>query len=183
MKPPEPQPVPQHVAIIMDGNGRWAERRGLPRRRGHEEGARSVEAVLRACKQAGVRYLTLFAFSTENWRRPRAEIQGLMQLLARFLDSHEDDLLREQIRLRAIGRLDDLPRAVRATLRRVMDRTAGFANRELILALSYGSRDEITQAVRAIAAEVKAGTLAIGDIDEAAVSRHLLPPTCPIPTC
>ena len=101
--------IPRHVAIIMDGNGRWAKQRGVPRLKGHEEGTQSVEAVLRACKQAGIQYLTLYAFSTENWVRPPSEIKGLMRILAQFLKTRETDMLQEKIRLRAIGRLHDLP--------------------------------------------------------------------------
>ena len=96
--------IPRHVAIIMDGNGRWAKQRGVPRLKGHEEGTQSVEAVLRACKQAGIQYLTLYAFSTENWVRPPSEIKGLMRILAQFLKTRETDMLQEKIRLRAIGR-------------------------------------------------------------------------------
>jgi undecaprenyl diphosphate synthase len=174
-------PAPQHVAIIMDGNGRWAARRGLPRLKGHEEGTRSVEAVLRACKQAGVRYLTLYALSTENWVRPPAEIAGLMRLLKRFLRDREADMHREHIRLRTIGRTGDLPLPVRHELRRVMKATERYAERQLILALSYGGRDELTQAVRAIARGVRAGALAEKDIDEALIARHLFAPDIPDP--
>ena len=174
-------PIPRHVAIIMDGNGRWAKQRGVPRLKGHEEGTRSVEAALRACKQAGIQYLTLYAFSTENWVRPPSEIRGLMQILAQFLKTREADMRQEQIRLRAIGRLHDLPRPVRNELQRVMKATEQFTRRQLILALSYGSRDEITQAVRAIAQRVKDGKLAVQDIDEAMVARHLFAPDVPDP--
>ena len=173
--------IPRHVAIIMDGNGRWAKQRGVPRLKGHEEGAQSVEAILRACKQAGIQYLTLYAFSTENWVRPPSEIRGLMRILAQFLKTREDDMLKEQIRLRAIGRLQDLPRPVRNELQRVMKSTEQFTGRQLILALSYGSRDEITQAVRAIAQRVKDGKLDVKDIDEAVVARHLFAPDVPDP--
>ncbi len=177
----EPPPVPRHVAIIMDGNGRWARARGWPRLKGHEEGARSVEVVLRACKQAGVRYLTLYAFSTENWTRPSAEVGGLMRLLAHFLEAREPDLHRERIRLRAIGRLTDLPAGVRRTLERVAEATAGYTERHLILALSYGGRDELTQAVRAIARRVRAGELDPDSITESVVAAHLFAPDVPDP--
>lgn len=181
MKPTHQNPVPRHVAIIMDGNGRWAKQRGLPRLKGHEEGTQSVEAVLRACKQAGVQYLTLYALSTENWVRPPAEISGLMRLLAQFLKNREADMHKEQIRLRAIGRLHDLPRPVRSELERVMKVTEHYVHRQLILALSYGSRDEITQAVRAIAQRVQDGELAVKRINEAVVARHLFAPDVPDP--
>jgi len=173
--------IPRHVAIIMDGNGRWAKRHGVPRLKGHEEGTQSVGAVLRACKQAGIQYLTLYAFSTENWVRPPSEIKGLMRILAQFLKTRETDMLQEKIRLRAIGRLHDLPRPVRNELQRVMKATEHFTQRQLILALSYGGRDEITQAVRAIARRVQDGKLAVRDIDEALVARHLFAPDVPDP--
>ena len=165
----------------MDGNGRWAKQRGVPRLKGHEEGTQSVEAVLRACKRSGIQYLTLYAFSTENWVRPPSEIKGLMQILAQFLKTRETDMLKEKIRLRAIGRLHDLPRPVLNELQRVMKATEHFTQRQLILALSYGSRDEITQAVRAIARRVQDGKLAVRDIDEALVARHLFAPDLPDP--
>ena len=173
--------IPQHVAIIMDGNGRWAKQRGVPRLKGHEEGTLSVEAILRASKQAGIQYLTLYAFSTENWVRPPSEIKGLMRILTQFLKTRETDMLREKIRLRAIGRLQDLPRPVHSELQRIMQATEHFTQRQLILALSYGARDEITQAVRAIAQRVQSGTLAIRDINERLVARHMFAPDVPDP--
>ena len=173
--------IPRHVAIIMDGNGRWAKQHGVPRLKGHEEGTQSVEAVLRACKRSGIQYLTLYAFSTENWVRPPSEIKGLMQILTQFLKTRETDMLQEKIRLRAIGRLHDLPRPVFNELQRVMKATEHFTRRQLILALSYGGRDEITQAIRAIARRVQDGKLAVRDIDEALVARHLFAPDVPDP--
>lgn len=173
--------IPRHVAIIMDGNGRWAKQHGVPRLKGHEQGAQSVEAVLRACKRSGIQYLTLYAFSTENWVRPPSEIKGLMHILTQFLKTHETDMLQEKIRLRAIGRLHDLPRPVFNELQRVMKATEHFTQRQLILALSYGGRDEITQAVRAIARRVQDGKLAVRDIDEALIARHLFAPDVPDP--
>ena len=173
--------IPRHVAIIMDGNGRWAKQHGVPRLKGHAEGTQSVEAVLRACKRSGIQYLTLYAFSTENWVRPPSEIKGLMQILTQFLKTRETDMLQEKIRLRAIGRLHDLPRPVFNELQRVMKATEHFTQRQLILALSYGGRDEITQAIRAIARRVQDGKLAIRDIDEALVARHLFSPDVPDP--
>ncbi|MBI2438156.1 MAG: isoprenyl transferase [Lentisphaerae bacterium] len=181
MKAPAQNQVPRHVAIIMDGNGRWAKERGLPRLKGHEQGAQSVETVLRSCKRFGVEYLTLYAFSTENWVRPPAEVTGLMRILARFLKNRLADMREEQVRLRAIGRLGDLPRMVQSELQRVIKATEHFSQRQLILALSYGSRDEITQAARAIAGKVQEGRLAIKDIDEELVERHLFAPDVPDP--
>lgn len=181
MKTPDQDQIPRHVAIIMDGNGRWAKERGLPRLKGHEQGIQAVETVLRACKRFGIQYLTLYAFSTENWVRPSVEVMGLMRLLARFLRKRLAELCREQVRLRAIGRLSDLPRAVQRELEHSMKATEQFNQRQLILALSYGSRDEITQAVRAIASKVKEGKVALRDIDEALVARHLFAPDVPDP--
>jgi undecaprenyl diphosphate synthase len=180
-----PQPfasqIPRHVAIIMDGNGRWAQQRGLSRLEGHAAGAQSVEAVMRACRKAGVKYLSLYAFSTENWVRPRAEINGLMKLLVQFLREHEPDLHKNQIRLRAIGRLADLPRAVQAVLRHVMRATEKYEAGHLILCLSYGGRAEIVDAVRRIAGRVQAGALAPAAIDEAEFARNLYAPDVPDP--
>ncbi|TFH17836.1 MAG: isoprenyl transferase [Lentisphaerales bacterium] len=173
--------TPRHVAIIMDGNGRWAEKHGLPRISGHEEGAKAVRAVLRAAKEAGVKYLTLYAFSVENWSRPKSEIDGLMRLLRRFVQKNEDDLHKNQIRLRIIGRTEDLPEAVQQDLAGAMERTAHYSDSQLILALSYGGRAEITDAARRMAARVKAGELEPGDITESAFAEHLYAPDIPDP--
>ena len=180
MASPE-QMGPRHVAIIMDGNGRWARRRGLSRLRGHEKGADSVIAALRACRELGVRYLTLYAFSVENWVRPRAEILGLMRLLRRFLEQRERELHEHRVRLRVIGRMQDLPRDVARELARVMEETRGYEDRQLILALSYGGRAEIADAARAPAREVRAGRIDPDDIDERAVAARLYAPDVPDP--
>ena len=172
---------PRHVAIIMDGNGRWAKQRGLPRLKGHEEGAESVSAVLRASRAAGVQYLTLYAFSVENWVRPASEIQGLMRLLVRFLREREKELHENRTRLRMIGRMEDLPRPVQMVLKRVMKATEHYQDRQLILALSYGARTEIVNAVREIALRVKAGDLEPAAIDEKTVAAHLYAPDVPDP--
>jgi len=173
--------IPTHVAIIMDGNGRWAEHRGLPRVQGHQAGAESVRAVVRACKELGVRYLTLYAFSVENWIRPEEEITGLMALLESYLRDHEYELHENQVRFRAIGRLSDLPEPVQEELQRVMDATRDYASGELILALSYGGRAEITDAVRKIAAKIKSGEVGLEEIDEALIAKHLYAPDVPDP--
>lgn len=179
-KPPAGN-IPRHVAIIMDGNGRWARQRGLTRLQGHQEGAESVQVILDACRKAGVKYLTLYAFSTENWTRPRSEINGLMKLLMQFLKDHEPDLHKHKIRLRAIGRLNDLPRSLQAVLRHVMKATESYQSSQLILALSYGGRAEIVHAAREIARCVKAGELKADDVDEAVIARHLYAPDVPDP--
>ena len=173
--------IPTHVAIIMDGNGRWAEQRGLPRIEGHRAGAQSVQAVMRACRQAAVRYLTLYAFSTENWSRPRHEIMGLMDLLVQFMNENEPELHKNQIRLRTIGCLADLPAPVQFVLQRVSKATRHYDRYHLILALSYGARNEITQAMRAIAQKVKNGELNPEQIDEAVLARHLFTEGIPDP--
>jgi undecaprenyl diphosphate synthase len=173
--------IPEHVAIIMDGNGRWAQQRGWPRIRGHREGAESVRAILKAAKKAGIKYLTLYAFSVENWVRPPAEIRGLMGLLKEFLREQEFELHENRIRLRAIGRISDLPGTVRKELERVMVATAKYNERTLILALSYGGRAEIVDAVRKIAVKVKAGELDPNKVDEKFVAQHLYAPDIPDP--
>ena len=173
--------VPRHVAVIMDGNGRWAKRRMQPRLFGHRAGAESLRAVLRACREHGVEYLTVYAFSTENWVRPADEVSGLMSLLRTFLKKDEHELHENQVRLRVTGRIGDLPKAVRAELERVMEATKHYEKGHLILALSYGGRAEIVDAVRAIAADVRAGRLAPEAIDEKAIAARLYLPDVPDP--
>jgi undecaprenyl diphosphate synthase len=177
----KPVGVPRHVAIIMDGNGRWARRRGLPRLRGHQVGAESVRAVLRACRKMGVEYLTLYAFSAENWIRPKSEIAGLMGLLRRFLREESHELHENRVRLRVIGHVHNLPQAVREELEAAIEATKHYTEGTLTLALSYGGRQEITDAVRKIAALVKRGELKPGEIDEATVAAHLYAPDIPDP--
>ncbi|MBU4461435.1 MAG: di-trans,poly-cis-decaprenylcistransferase [Verrucomicrobia bacterium] len=181
MKTPAPAAGPRHVAIIMDGNGRWARGRGLSRVRGHEAGAKSISAALRACRDLGIQYLTLYAFSVENWVRPRAEVAALMALLRRFLRAREKELHENRTRLRAIGRLADLPAPARRELQRVMDATAHYTERHLVLALSYGGRAEIADAARRIAERAKAGELDPAKVDEAVVAAHLYAPDIPDP--
>jgi len=173
--------TPHHVAIIMDGNGRWAKAHGLPRLKGHQEGANSVIAIIRACKEAGVKYLTLYAFSVENWIRPKSEIRGLMKLLQKFLHEREEELHQNNIRLRIIGQLQDLPKPIQDELRRVMKATESYDEGHLILALSYGGRTEITRATKEIAQRVKDGTLDPEEVDEETVAQHLYAPDVPDP--
>lgn len=173
--------IPRHVAVIMDGNGRWAKQRGQPRLFGHRAGAESLRAVLRACRDHGVEYLTVYAFSTENWVRPKDEVGGLMSLLKTFLKKDEHELHENQVRLRVTGRIEDLPRSVRTELERVMEATKAYTRWHLILALSYGGRTEITDAVRAIARKVKTGELEPEAVDETVISRHLYLPDVPDP--
>jgi undecaprenyl diphosphate synthase len=173
--------VPQHVAIIMDGNGRWAKQHKLPRLSGHEAGRKSVKTVTMAAMEHGVRYLTLYAFSVENWQRPRDEVQGLMGLLRGVLREELAEMGREGIRLRAIGRLQDLPGAVREELEAAIENTKTNTKLDLILALSYGSRVEITEATKAIAREAKAGRLDPETIDEKTITAHLYTHDVPDP--
>ena len=165
--------VPRHVAIIMDGNGRWAQQHKLPRLSGHEAGRKSVKKVVQAAIAHRVRYLTLYAFSVENWQRPRDEVQGLMGLLRLVLREELAEMGREGVRLRAMGRLQDLPEAVRKELESAIEKTKANTKLDLILALSYGSRVEITEAARAIAREVKSGQLEADKITEETISQHL----------
>jgi undecaprenyl diphosphate synthase len=146
-----------HVAIIMDGNGRWAKARGLPRIEGHRRGGDTVRTVLDACNEFGIRYLTLFAFSSENWKRPADEVGSLMNLLVRFLTRETSALVRRGVRLHAIGQWRDLPPKARAALERAMAQTAHCDERHLTLALSYGSRQEAASAARAYAEAVLRG--------------------------
>ena len=172
--------VPRHVAIIMDGNGRWAKARGLPRVAGHRQGAESVRKVIRAAGEAGVECLTLYAFSSENWRRPETEINDLMGLLRFYLGSELDALHREGIRLRIIGDLSAFKPDIAQMVERAVTRTAENTRMTLVIALNYGSRNEIVQAARALAARAASGEIASESIDEAAVSAVLdtsdLPP-------
>jgi len=173
--------IPRHVAVIMDGNGRWAKKRMRPRLFGHRAGAESLRAVLRACRDQGVEYLTVYAFSTENWVRPEDEVGGLMSLLKTFLRKDEHELHENEVRLRVTGRIQDLPEAVRNELDRVMEATKTYTKGHLILALSYGGRTEIVDAVHHLAEKVKAGEIEPAQIDEAMISRHLYLPDVPDP--
>ncbi|MBM4366228.1 MAG: isoprenyl transferase [Deltaproteobacteria bacterium] len=165
--------VPAHVAIIMDGNGRWAEGRGLSRVRGHEEGAESVRAITTACRELGCKALTLYSFSTENWKRPDDEVGALMGLLGRYLVQERREILDNGIRLNAVGQLDRLPMAVRAALKELMHASRDNKGMVLTLALSYGSRHEIVEAARALAKRCASGRLRPDQIDEAAFAAEL----------
>lgn len=177
----DPDKVPRHIAVIMDGNGRWAKRQGLPRIKGHEAGADSVRAIVRGCRDAGVKYLTLYAFSVENWVRPKDEISGLMGLLRTFLENNENELHENQIRLRIIGRMNDLPTLIQRGLKRAMKATRDYTAGELILALSYGGRAELVDAMKAIAERVKQGDLNPDEITDETIASHLYAPDVPDP--
>lgn len=170
-----------HIAIIMDGNGRWAKERGLPRAEGHRAGAESIREVTEACIELGVKYLTLYAFSSENWNRPQTEVDALMKLLDRFLDDKASELDRQNIRLVAIGDLDRLPAATRKRLDRIQAQTQNHQTMTLVLALSYGAREEITAAVRKIAQAAVAGEISPDQIDGNLIARHLYTKDIPDP--
>ena len=170
---PTPAPrIPRHIAIIMDGNGRWAKARHRPRSIGHRAGARAVNACIDACLEKGVQALTLFAFSSENWRRPADEVGALMQLFLRALDREVDELHRRGVRVRFIGNRDAFAADIRQRMARAETLTASNPRLTLSIAADYGGRWDIAQAARAIAHEVAAGRLAAEDIDEARLAPH-----------
>ncbi len=156
---------PKHIAVIMDGNGRWARQRGLPRSRGHLEGANSARQCVEACLEIGVEYLTLYTFSTENWRRPKEEIDTLMGLLQKFLKDYTADLCRRSVKLEAIGRLQEIPPSVQRQLRESIRATADGKNLTTILAVNYSGRTEIVDATKKIVEEVMEGRLTKDEID------------------
>lgn len=165
--------VPIHVAIVMDGNGRWAEERNQPRLFGHKAGVKSVRAVVESAREIGVQHLTLYAFSTENWKRPSLEVKGLMALLDSYLKSEVKTMLKNDIRLKCLGQQEKLPADVRKTLKRVIEKTAKCSAMTLNLALSYGSRSEIIGAVQKLTDKCLAQEIKLTDIDEDMVSSCL----------
>ena len=177
----QPHPLPQHIAIIMDGNGRWARGRGLPRIAGHRQGAEAVRRTVRAAAELGIPYLTLFGFSSENWKRPVAEVDDLMGLLRHYLRGEIAELHRNNVRLRVIGNRDRLAPDIVTLIANAEALTHDNRGVQLTIALSYGGRDEIVAAVRAIAAKAASGELAPGAIDELTISRHLFTTEIPDP--
>jgi undecaprenyl diphosphate synthase len=169
----DPKRLPRHVAVIMDGNGRWARQRGLSRIEGHRRGKESVRAVVETARRLGIQYLSLYAFSTENWNRPNDEVSALMSLLQRYLQSELRKMMRHRIRLVAIGNLRRLPRSVQEALRQNVRATRGNTGMTVILAVSYGGREEIVHAARAIAREVQRGKMRPEDIVEDTFSEAL----------
>ncbi|MDB6024165.1 MAG: Isoprenyl transferase [Verrucomicrobiales bacterium] len=165
--------VPTHVAVIMDGNGRWAKERGLPRVEGHRNGVESVRTIVRASGELGIKYLTLYAFSVENWNRPKDEVDTLMKYLARFLKNEIGELNRNNVKLEVIGQIYRLPEFCQEQLKKTQAALAKNNGLTLILALSYGGRTEIVEAVREIAGKVKSGKLEAAEINERVVSEHL----------
>ncbi len=176
-----PGSIPQHVAIIMDGNGRWATQRGTSRIEGHRAGAKNVRMVVEQSRKAGVKFLTLYAFSTENWSRPHEEVLALMKLFRRYLRSELKELLQNGIRLRAMGDLARLPDYVREALLEAEQQSANQSEMQLILAVSYGGRDEIVRATRLLAEQVEQGKLKPADIDQQLFRSQLFLPDVPDP--
>jgi undecaprenyl diphosphate synthase len=175
------QPVPAHVAIIMDGNGRWATQRGYPRIAGHREGVKTARAIVRAADAVGIRYLTLYAFSTENWTRPQDEVSMLMTLLEHTVQSELPELMERNVKLRVIGRTDGVPSGVRRGIAKVVEGTRDNTGMQLMMAFNYGGRDELLDAFRRLAAEVRDGRLEPDAITEKDVSRVLYTADIPDP--
>lgn len=171
----------RHVAIIMDGNGRWAQHRGLPRVEGHRQGARQVSAVLDAAREFGVEYLTLYAFSTENWKRPPAEVLALMNLLEEFIDAQLPVMREKNVRLKTLGRTEGLPAGPRKKLLAAIEETAGNTAGTLVLALNYGGRAELADAAKKVANDVREGVIRPNDVDEKLFARYLYDPSIPDP--
>lgn len=175
------QKLPRHIAIIMDGNGRWAKQHALGRIMGHQKGVEAVRKTVRLCREIGIQYLTLYAFSVENWLRPDQEVAALMQILRQYLRSELAEMMENDIRLHAIGDIDGLQAPVRKLLAETMARTAGNRGMVLNLALSYGGQDEIIRAVRRIAEDVREGTLAAEDITRESFAAYLYTAGIPDP--
>lgn len=173
--------LPRHIAIIMDGNGRWAKERGKERSYGHRQGVESVRTITRAAGNLGIKYLTLYTFSTENWSRPEEEVHALMALMVMAIERETPDLMKNNVRLTAIGDLERMPAEVRERLSRCMEQTASNTGITLVLALSYSSRWEIVRAARFMAAEAAAGRLLPEQIDEQIVSSALTTSAIPDP--
>ncbi|MBZ0273020.1 isoprenyl transferase [bacterium] len=176
-----PERCPRHIAIIMDGNGRWAKERGRGRLFGHRHGIDSVRETVRECHRAGIGYLTLYAFSLENWKRPVTEIAGLWRLLKSYVERELPELKENGVRLNVIGRVERIPRDVRAAIEYTIRETASGQGMVLTIALSYGGRDEIVEAARRLAARAKAGAIEPGAIDEAGFARELMTADMPDP--
>lgn len=165
--------LPKHLAIIMDGNGRWAKQQGFLRAFGHENGTKSVKEIIKTSAKLGIEYLTLYAFSTENWNRPKLEVQALMKILINSLKKELGTLQENNIRLNAIGNLDKLPKTAQKELLDVMEKTKNNSRLTLTLALSYGSREELVNAVKAISDKVKNNIISIDTIDDSIINEHL----------
>lgn len=165
--------LPKHIAIIMDGNGRWAKKQGLMRVRGHEKGTKAVSQTVKTCAKLGIKYLTLYAFSTENWKRPKIEVDTLMRILVSSLRKELSTLKENGISLKAVGSLHQLPEKAQKELAEVVELTKDNDKMNLILALSYGSREELTTAVKLIAQDVVRGDLEVEQIQESTIDKYL----------
>ncbi|MFP4555894.1 MAG: isoprenyl transferase [Bacteroidales bacterium] len=165
--------LPCHVAIIMDGNGRWAKQKGRPRIYGHQNGAKSVRSTIEASAKLGIKYLTLYAFSAENWKRPKIEIEALMALLMSTIDNELDNLIKNDIKLQVIGNISKLPDSVQKKLNIALEKTKSCSKMTLVLALSYGSRWEILEAAKSLAKEVNDGQLDLNKISDSDFTKHL----------
>src|SRR3954452_15104407 len=168
-----PKLVPRHIAIIMDGNGRWAKNLGLPRIKGHEKGADAVREAVEGCGDLKIEFLTLYAFSAENWQRPKTEVIALMHLLEKFLKEKAPELLEKNVRLQAIGRLTDLPQSAQQRLHTTIEQTAGNTGLTLVLALSYGGRLEIIDGIKSLLRAIELGHIDKAMIDVEMFSKHL----------
>ncbi|KUK53995.1 MAG: Isoprenyl transferase [Desulfotomaculum sp. 46_296] len=165
--------LPEHIAIIMDGNGRWAQRRGLPRSIGHRAGVESLRDIVKLCAELKIRILTVYAFSTENWKRPQEEVNTLMELLVEYLQKEIDELCDNDIRVMAIGHIKDLPEAAKKCVHLAQERSHNNQGLTLNLALNYGGRNEIIEALRAVSQKICQGELSLGDINETLISSNL----------
>ncbi len=165
--------VPEHIAIILDGNGRWAKSKGMPRTYGHTVGAKNVETICRAAHDLGVKYVTMYAFSTENWSRPDDEVKALMKLLGEYVKTCMKTAKKDNLRVRFIGDLSKLDEKLRTAIFELTEYSSQFTGLTLTIAINYGSRDEMTRAIRKVASDVKDGTLSASDIDEKLFSSYL----------
>ncbi|MFT4968415.1 MAG: undecaprenyl diphosphate synthase [Chitinophagales bacterium] len=173
--------LPKHIAVIMDGNGRWAKEKGKNRIFGHKNGVGSVREVSEACAELGVKYLTLYAFSSENWNRPKLEVAALMELLVRTIGNETKTLMKNNIKLMTIGSIETLPSRAQEQLAKVKEATKNNTRLTLTLALSYGGRAELVDAFKKIASQVKKGEISEGDITESTINKHLYEPSIPDP--
>lgn len=172
----DPEHIPGHIAIIMDGNGRWAERHGKSRSKGHEAGAKNVYEITEACRELGVKTLSLFAFSTENWRRSKKEVDSLFRLMSRYVKRYSDQIHKTDVRLLHMGNLEGLPRETAGDIRECLERTRNNKAMDVCIALNYGGRQELVDAARRLAGQVKAGSLREEDITEEALAANLYLP-------
>ena len=177
----DPKNIPQHIAIIMDGNGRWAKQKGLPRAAGHKEGVSSLKEVLKACAEVGVKFLTVYAFSTENWGRPKTEVDFLMALFSQTIDRQVKELMESKVRIRFLGRLDDFSPKLKKKMREAMEKTKGNARISLNVMVNYGGRAEIVDAANEIVREKQGEAGRSRDVTEEELSKHLYTKDLPDP--